>query len=78
MTNTRAAATLGEPRNIGDRIRARREALGLSLSEAAGRAGMRARAQWHDLESDKVGDPRASTLLRVASALGCSVDELLR
>lgn len=61
-------------------IRRRRELLTLTQDEAARRAGFKgpqAKVQWHDVESGKKADPRISTVERVASALGCLVDDLL-
>ena len=61
-------------------IAARREKLGLTMEEAAARAGFtgpNARIRWYEVESGKIADPRASTLERVAGALGCLMDDLL-
>ena len=61
-------------------IAARREKLGLTMEEAAARAGFtgpNARIRWYEVESGKIADPRASTLEKVAGALGCRVDDLL-
>lgn len=63
-----------------EKIRARRIARQLTLEEAGRAAGFvasGAAVRWHDLESGKIPDPRISTVVNVARALGCSVEDLL-
>jgi transcriptional regulator with XRE-family HTH domain len=60
-----------------DWIKARRKRMGLTLAEAARRAGMSNHIQWHKVESGSITDPKASTLLRIAKALRCNPIELL-
>jgi predicted transcriptional regulator len=62
---------------LHDTIRARRESLGITQTEAACRADM-AQPHWARLESGGVPAPRLDTLNRVARALECPVAELLR
>lgn len=58
-------------------IKARRKQLGLTLAEAAKRAGMSNPIQWHKVESGKFRDPRMTTILRMAKALRCKPMELV-
>jgi len=60
-----------------DWIKARRKRMGLTLAQAAERAGMSNAIQWHKVESGTISDPKASTLLRIAKALRCNPIELL-
>jgi DNA-binding Xre family transcriptional regulator len=57
-------------------IKSRRGELGLTLLQAAKLAGMSTLVQWHKVEAGK-GDPRASTLMRMATALKCKPGDLL-
>lgn len=59
-------------------IKRRREKLGLSQSEAAALAGFKSAIQWWDIEKKPGRDPLVSTMVKVARALGCKVDQLLR
>ena len=59
------------------RMKAAREALGLSTRAAAARAGLRS-ATWSDLETGAADNPTAKTLQAVAAALGMPADRLLR
>lgn len=52
-----------------DVIRKRRKQLGLTLREAAMRAGMSSHVQWVAVESGKNVDLQLSTLCRIAAAL---------
>ncbi len=63
-TNSRETAALVR---IGERIRALREAKGLSLSSAAERSGITV-ARWRSIENG-AGNPTVATLVRVALAL---------
>ena len=60
---------------LGDRLRASREAYGISLRELARRIGVSA-SLISQIETGKV-HPSVSTLYSLASELGASVDELL-
>lgn len=60
-----------------DWIKARRNRLGLTLTEAARRAGMNNHVQWAKVENGTLRDPRLTTLLRMAKALRCNPMELL-
>jgi len=60
------------------KIRRLRLALGLSMEQAAARAGLTGRQHWHQLETGRCLDPRISTLERVAGALGVKPRELLK
>ena len=59
------------------KIRELREAAGLSMQQAAGKAGWKIAQQWYLIEAGKRKDPSISTVQRIARALGCSVDDLL-
>jgi transcriptional regulator with XRE-family HTH domain len=61
-----------------DIIRQRRNQLGLTLADAAERAGMRSLIQWQKIESGTTRDPQVSTLLRIAKALRIKPERLLR
>jgi transcriptional regulator with XRE-family HTH domain len=54
-----------------------RKAWGLSQEELARRSGL-ATVTIAKLEEGRIVDPKASTLLKLARALGCQVDALLR
>jgi transcriptional regulator with XRE-family HTH domain len=60
------------------RIRQLRLQAGLTLQQAADKAGLTNRQKWARLEAGGVPDPQISTLERIARALGVSVGELLR
>lgn len=62
--------------SIGDNIRREREARRLTQAQLAARAQM-PQGQISNLESGRSADPSASTLIRVARAIGCAVDDLL-
>lgn len=57
------------------KIKARREKLKLSQTEAAARAGI-ALPNWHRTESGERVDPRFSTAEKIADALRCPLDAL--
>jgi transcriptional regulator with XRE-family HTH domain len=64
-----------------DKIKSRRESLGLTLQQAAERAGFSSRQQWHNVESGTAGRGeglRLSTLNAVAKALDCNAKDLLK
>lgn len=58
-------------------IKRRRLVLGLTLQAAAERAGWKMAQQWKNIEDQKL-DLRASTLEKIARALGCRVDDILK
>jgi len=61
--------------SLGERIRAAREQKGLSLRKLASRVGMQHMSLW---EIETLGvDPRCSTLVAIAQALGCTPNDLL-
>lgn len=58
-------------------IKARRQAIGLTLDEAAKRAGLGDRQRWYGIEHGQRRNISADTLQAVARALGCTMDELM-
>jgi transcriptional regulator with XRE-family HTH domain len=62
--------------SIGDEIKKRRAKQGLSLTELARLAGV-SKGYVSEIESNPAARPSASTLFKIASALGASVGELL-
>ncbi|MBC7286834.1 MAG: helix-turn-helix transcriptional regulator [Armatimonadetes bacterium] len=62
--------------DLGRRLKAVREGLGLSQREAAAAAGMTPQ-QLLDLESGRIRNPSIRTLARIAKAYGIGVDELI-
>ena len=62
---------------IGEAIRAARESAGLSQSEAARLAAMSRQQLWN-IESGRRRDPQWSVVVRIARAIGVSLDELDR
>lgn len=69
-----------EPRaaaeTMGDRIRALREARGMSQETAALEAEI-SRVTWSRLEMDEIDAPRLATVMRVASVLQVSIGALV-
>lgn len=66
-------------KRIGERIRARRAKLGLSIGELAAKVDVTARfgsCLLEDIELGK-GDPYISELQRIAEALGWTFEELI-
>lgn len=61
----------------GGKITALRKAKGLSMAELARRAGIKPPSLWA-LEHQVTKNPKAETLLRVASALGVNMREILK
>jgi transcriptional regulator with XRE-family HTH domain len=61
----------------GSEVRRRREALGLTQSQANARAGFTRKMEWSDVERNVRTNPRLALAVAVASALGCRVDDLL-
>jgi len=66
--------------SLGENVRIRREQLGLTQDEVAERAGLRYTSQpWISaIERGEKTDVRLSSLQRLAKALECTVDDLLR
>jgi len=62
---------------ISEAIRAARESAGLSQSEAARLATMSRQQLWN-IESGRRRDPQWSVVVRIARAIGVSLDELDR
>lgn len=60
---------------LGDRVRAAREAAGLTQVQLADRLGW-PRQHLHRIETGAVRDPGVSRVLAIARALGVTVDEL--
>lgn len=62
-----------------DYIRSRREKLGISLSDAAIRAGWGygGRTRWHDIETGRRASLELATLEAMAQALDCAPSSLL-
>lgn len=60
-----------------ERIKSKREALKLTQREAAERAGL-AQPAWARIESGARTDPNLSTAVRLAHALKCKIEQLLR
>ncbi len=75
MGSTSVREAWAVAKNIGQAIRAARVQLKLSQEEAASRAKMTPPA-FNRLELGR-GDPRWSTVVRVAAALGMTLDELV-
>jgi transcriptional regulator with XRE-family HTH domain len=63
-------------RSVGQRVRALREAKGLTQDELATRAGLH-RVHVTQIEGGRYESPRLDTLRRLAKALGVSLAELL-
>jgi len=59
----------------GEKLRAMRKARGWSQEQLAMKSGFRV-SRISLLENNHVTDPRFSTILTLAEALGCSADEL--
>jgi transcriptional regulator with XRE-family HTH domain len=60
-----------------DKIKAAREAAGLTMEAAARRSGFTNRQQWFLIESGKRTDVKVSTLTKIARAIGVDPCELL-
>jgi len=61
-----------------EKMKRLREQLGLSMDEAAAKAGLTGRQHWHQVETGKSDDIRISTLERIAAALGVKAKDLLK
>jgi transcriptional regulator with XRE-family HTH domain len=62
---------------IGERIRAKRTALGLGQEQLARKADIALRVL-SSIERGEVANPRVDTAGKIARALGCTVDDLLQ
>lgn len=60
------------------KVKAKREAMKLTQEEAAQRGGLASKQKWSDIESGRIPNPRLDTVVGVASALKCSIEDLLR
>lgn len=69
------ATTANDPGDLGRRIRERREGLGLTARELAGRAGM-APGYLDYLETRSGANPSAAALTRLAAALDTTIPQL--
>ena len=56
-------------------IRRLREAVGITATEAAARAGIH-QGDWSDIERGKNANPTAATLKKIAGALGVTLADL--
>lgn len=61
-----------------DKIRRLREQAGLTLEQAAQKAGLRTRQRWHNIESGANTNIELDTLARIAKALGVKDKDLLK
>jgi transcriptional regulator with XRE-family HTH domain len=61
---------------LGERIRSERKARGWSQTELAKRAGLGGKQHIYAIEKSLRGDPRGSTLRKIAAAFGMSVERL--
>lgn len=66
-----------KPSSIGERIKARREALGWSLSKLAEEAGVSKGYLWSLEKGEVKSRPSGPTLDRIAEALGVTMSDLL-
>ena len=62
--------------SLGDKLRARRKALGLTLDDAADRAGVSKRYLW-ELENRPTAQPTVAKLTLVANAYGVPIASLI-
>lgn len=60
---------------MGIRIKEVREEKKMSVAELAEKSGI-SRQQIYNLESDKENDPKLSTLLKIAEAMGVTLDTI--
>ena len=61
-----------------EKIRSLREAAGLTMQQAADKAGFKSRQHWHAAESGDIGNITLDTLRRIAVALGVKARDLLK
>lgn len=60
-----------------DKMRRLREKLGLTMEQAAQRAGLGNRQRWNEIESGRSANVKLTTLEAVAQALGVQARDLL-
>lgn len=73
----KAMAGRSSHRSLAQFVTARREALGISAYEAAGRAGLH-RSYWSKLEAGNFESPQPRTLVSIARALALPIERLYR
>ena len=61
-----------------DKLKARREKLGLTMEQAAKAAGFASRQRWCDIESGRRVNLTLDVLDSIAAALGCKAKDLLK
>lgn len=61
-----------------EEIRRRREAIGMTMVEAAVAAGFKHRQQWYAIETGQRKGLAVETLSAVARALRCNIDDLMQ
>lgn len=61
-----------------ERIRPAREAMGLSIAEAARRAGMKHRQAWYEVEAGKQTNVTLERLAQVAAVIGLRPRDLVK
>ena len=61
-----------------EKIKARREKLGLTQEQAAEKAGLGNRQRWNDIESGRRPSVNLDTLEKIAAALGVKAKDLLK
>lgn len=66
---------LSDMSNIGDSIKAAREARGLSINKLARDADIDAAYLWR-IEAGRVSEPSYTTVCKIADALGVKTDDL--
>ena len=62
---------------LGGQVRVRRESKGWTRTELARRAGLVSDTHVRLIEDGRRADPQASTVVKLAKALGCTPDALL-
>ena len=61
-----------------EKIKRLREKVGLTMGQAATKAGFASRQQWYQVESGRRENMTVQTLEKVASVLGCRAKDLLK
>jgi len=77
LTPKRGRPMLDPMTPLGVFVRARREQLGLNQAQAAEAWGLSSRSLLSEIEVGEIKNPRADTLIKIASGLGVTLDELL-
>jgi len=62
---------------LGDQVRTRRESKGWTRTELARRSGVVSDTHVRLIEEGRRADPQASTVVKLATALGCTPNDLL-